>query len=177
MTVAIIISKKFGISVGQLKRLGVSEVRVDIVIPPAPYIYPTKKQLVKLLKLAPLERREMVRAWREEKFEMLLREYDFSSFKAYKVSGARCGLNGIVKAKELGKLQSLRHAEMIIIKSIEGFKKRAVLPPERKWYTVRVRFAEQTEGLVKGTILYEDPWVLLKANSEKQAREKSQRGL
>lgn len=53
--------KQFGLSYAAFRRLGMRPVTIEIVIGIPPYIYPSRSELRRLLRMTPSERRALVR--------------------------------------------------------------------------------------------------------------------
>lgn len=167
--------QEYGLTLGDLRRLGDRPVRVDVSLPVSPDIYPSARRLRRLLALSPQERRSQVRAWRTAEYERLCRELPFEKFTMRRSNHAPVGISAVVPARVVGKLRELRHADGISVREIPGLRRRVRTQEGPRLYAVRGRLAFSIEGQSRGLQRLEERVVVVTAESSTKAAAKARR--
>jgi len=162
--------EQFGMSHAALRRLGMTPVTVEIVIGIPPYIYPSRSELGRLLRLAPSERRTLVRQWRSRKYAALRKEFPVDDVEVMKLNLAPVGVRVTVPARSVERLRWLRNASAISIRSIGGVRVKKSIPVRAHLYAVTGHMVFQVEGQTRGTQLCEERITVVTARSESEAR-------
>jgi hypothetical protein len=84
-----------------------------------------------------------------------------------------------IEARHLSRVAKMRDVIHVTVTEIPGRPVRALWPRTRRtgrdWYGVEMRFAVQVEGERRGRQLIENRWVLIRAATEDEARERAER--
>lgn len=167
----------FGLTKRSLRELGPRLVTVEITIPIAPQVYPSRVRYAALLKLPPQERRRRVRQWRIEEYSRLVRELQCEKYQTVRFNLAPIGVRIKTPANQLHKLFVLRHAESVRIEAVDGRRPRRAEAAGPRLYAVKARFTFQVEGQTRGLQLCEERIHVLTAKSEADARRSAVRVL
>ncbi len=160
----------FGLTPAALRRLGPRTVTVEIQIGVSPYVYPSRSELRRLLRMTPQQRRVLVHDWRVRKHAALCKELPVRDFTVTKFNRAPTGVRFTLRADQVDQLRRLRSADNISVLSVEGLKawKDLVVPP--RLYAVKGHMVFQVEGQVRGTQLREERLTVVVARSEREAK-------
>jgi uncharacterized protein DUF4288 len=160
----------FGLTTTALRRLGARLVVVEIEIDIPPYVYPSRSELCRLLRMAPHQRRDLVRQWRKRKHAMLCKELPVAETTVLRFNRAPIGVRFTLPADRVDRLRRLRNASVIRIISVEGVKEKKQPSTPTRLYAVKGRVAFQIEGQTHGTQLCEERITVVAARSEPEAR-------
>jgi hypothetical protein len=162
--------EKFGMSHAALRLLGKRPVTVEIEIDIPPYVYPSRPELCRLLRMAPHQRRDLVRQWRKRKHAMLCKELPVAETTVLRFNRAPIGVRFTLPADRVDRLRRLRNASVIRIISVEGVREKKQPSTATRLYAVKGLVAFQIEGQTHGTQLCEERITVVAARSESEAR-------
>src|SRR2546425_10011358 len=91
----------FGLTKSGLRNLGPRPVTLEVTIRVPPYVYPSIATLRRLVRVAPTERRALVRQWRAREYAKLCREMPFNDYGMMRFNGAPSGLRITVPARSV----------------------------------------------------------------------------
>jgi hypothetical protein len=148
----------YGLGKKEVERLGNRPVKVRVSL------YPRSVEW--LFPLKPRQRRRALKKWHRCTFERITTALPFENAQL-RTDHLVSYLEGELPGKYLLDLAAQPGLSMTFM--IEGFRRKKLKSPKRRWYAVRARFAIQVERQTKGRQSYEDRIVLVRAKSFKHA--------
>ncbi len=153
--------EKFGVTIDELAQMDEKEVELQVFLAYISekdyYRYPPKTRRKKITQRYKTLYKNILEKWPAPITEMI-----GNNLKPL-------GFLSIIKAEEVLNLPELGKDANIKVITIEGIEKKKIdideLNSEKRYFSVKLRFIEQVEGLKKGLVKYEDRIILLKATS------------
>lgn len=159
---------RFGIAIGELAQMADSQVIVEVFL-----TYISEKDY---FRYPPKKRRQKIAHRYRKLYKKILKEWPAPIIKMIGSKFEPLGFHSAIKAREIINLPAWGNDATITVISIDGLEKKKTnfdeLNSEKRYFSVKLRFMEQVEGLKKGLVKYEDRIILLKASSFEDAEDK-----
>ncbi len=156
--------------VDDIEKLGERLIKLDV------QLYPADEE--QFFPLSPDERTQAIQTWVENVYEQIKKSVPLRKVKLKwrtkrrKLWGFECE----ILPADIRKLMQQPHIRFVWIISIEGMRPKKLRKSRKlEWYAVKARFICQVEGQIKGSLMYEDRILLLKAYDFEDAEKRAQK--